>query len=436
MEPSSKENRPRRLKVLFIAILLIVMVYITITMNENFISIKGLFVSKSKNVSFQVRTGNMVPSPESYLVTSPFTKHPNLVPASTCPNLSLKQTLKNTTLVAQLNADRTLVIQWRTTVYGKTVPQSYQGATAFQSCPVHNCILLPMNGTYSHVDAYLFHVFGKEKVRIPQNRNQKQKYIFISRESESRSTVPKYMKDIFNVTISYRSDADIPVPYGTIRRKPPAATRPEPFTNFAANKTGFAVWVVSHCDTPSKREVYVSKLQQYISVDVYGDCGTKDCPRKGCWEKINQKYKFYLAFENSLCVDYVTEKLYRTLKHGKMIPIVLGGANYTALLPEKSFINVADFKSPKDLSLYLKILDTDDTLYNEYFQWQYHYKASVASAYLCSLCAYLLLNKSVQKVYPDMQQWYSSKSRCMKPREYYGPYISTWHILNILHGWF
>ena len=431
MEPSSKEIRPRRFKALFIVILLIVVLYIMITMNDTFISIKGLFVSNSKmNVSVDVLTENTAQPPESSSVTFPFNKHPDLVPTSTRPNISLKQALKNPSLVASLNAGRTFVIQWRTTVYKKTVSQSYQGAEVFQSCPVHNCMLLPMNGTYSHVDAYIFHLFGKEKVKMPKKRNLNQKYIFISRESESRTTVPTKMKDIFNVTISYRSDADIPIPYGAIRRKSPADTRPGPGTNFAANKTGLAAWVVSHCETPSKREVYVRKLQQFISVDVYGDCGTNDCPRKGCWEKINQKYKFYLAFENSLCVDYVTEKLYRTLKHGKMIPIVLGGANYTALLPEKSFISVADFKSPSDLAQYLKILDTHDTLYNEYFQWQYQYKASVASAYLCSLCAYLIFNKSLQKVYPDMQQWYSSKSRCMKPRDYYGPYISTWHILN------
>ena len=48
-----------------------------------------------------------------------------------------------------------------------------------------------------------------------------------------------------------------------------------------------------------------------------------------------KSYKFYLAFENSWCNDYVTEKLWRTLKTDT-VPIVLGGANYSGtqmLLP-------------------------------------------------------------------------------------------------------
>jgi len=31
-------------------------------------------------------------------------------------------------------------------------------------------------------------------------------------------------------------------------------------------------WMVSHCDTSSKREDYVRQLQEHIQVDIYGDC--------------------------------------------------------------------------------------------------------------------------------------------------------------------
>ena len=36
---------------------------------------------------------------------------------------------------------------------------------------------------------------------------------------------------------------------------------------------------------------------------------------KKMFEKIAINYKFYLAFENSNCHDYVTEKYYKTLNH-------------------------------------------------------------------------------------------------------------------------
>ena len=70
------------------------------------------------------------------------------------------------------------------------------------------------------------------------------------------------------------------------------------------------------------------------------------------------KFYFYLAFENSICNDYVTEKFFRGLQvtisnqespcekqdiQAPVVPIVLGGANYSALAPNHSFIHVNDF---------------------------------------------------------------------------------------------
>ena len=373
--------------------------------------------SASKTASFITSYDEGLTERQSHSVSA----DPSFIPHTGLDHSSMLLDI-NSSSAAVFNADRPIVIQWRTTVYRQNPPVN----KPFRSCPVHNCLLLPMNllpnVTFPHVDAYLFHVWRNETVKMPQQRDPRQKYIFENQEPETLTPIPTYLMSVFNLTMTHRSDSDIPIPYGTIHRKLPTDPRPKPGMNFAANKTGFAAWAVGHCHTPSKRELYVAELQKFVSVDVYGKCGTKICPEPGCWDHINKKYKFYLAFENSLCVDYVTEKLYRTLIHGRMIPIVLGGANYTALLPEKSFINVADFESPRKLSQYLKILDTNETLYNEYFQWQYHYKTSRGSARNCRLCAYLHLYKSSKKIYPDMRQWYS-EGRCLEPKEYYGPFI-------------
>ncbi|KAL9982593.1 hypothetical protein ACROYT_G004655 [Oculina patagonica] len=48
----------------------------------------------------------------------------------------------------------------------------------------------------------------------------------------------------------------------------------------------------------------------------------------GCLEEY-QRHKFYLAFENSLCVDYITEKYWRNSLERGLVPIVLGGARYS-----------------------------------------------------------------------------------------------------------
>ena len=362
--------------------------------------------------------------------------NPDHVPETALDHM-LWPTDQKSSSIAEMNAGAPIVMQWRTTQFWQDPFYSHQGKAAFASCLFNNCLTLPMDGNPTHVDAYLFHVAINEKDRMPERRQPWQKYIVIAQESEIRSTFPSYMKDIFNLTVSHRLDADITIPHGAIERKLPSDPTPTPGTNFAANKTGFAAFVVSNCETPSKREVYVKKLQEYISIDTYGKCGTekwpkpyeecnnKNCGEKKCWKYINKKYKFYLAFENSICIDYVTEKLYRTLYHGGMIPIVLGGADYAARLPKKSYIDVADFESPKELAEYLKILDTNDTLYNEYFQWQYHYKSVQLGSFRCYLCAYLHLNKSAKKILPDFGKWFSPSERCMQPREYYGSYIEA-----------
>ena len=88
-----------------------------------------------------------------------------------------------------------------------------------------------------------------------------------------------------------------------------------------------------------------------------------------CWKMVAKKYKFYLAFENSNCVDYITEKFWDALKF-KVLPIVMGAraADYKAVAPENSFLHVDNFSSPEKLAEHLKHLDQNPALYNKYFQ--------------------------------------------------------------------
>ena len=80
---------------------------------------------------------------------------------------------------------------------------------------------------------------------------------------------------------------------------------------------------------------------------------------------MGRNYKFYIAFENSLSWDYVTEKFFYNL-HFDVIPVVLDlHGNYARFAPPKSYINALDFPTVKELADYLKVLDGNDTLYNE-----------------------------------------------------------------------
>ena len=91
--------------------------------------------------------------------------------------------------------------------------------------------------------------------------------------------------------------------------------------------------------TESDREDYVDELQKFFPVHVYGRCGWKyrngnyTCPendpgptydmKSKCFDSISKNYMFYLSFENSMCLDYVTEKFFKALNFG-ILPIVLG----------------------------------------------------------------------------------------------------------------
>lgn len=75
----------------------------------------------------------------------------------------------------------------------------------------------------------------------------------------------------------------------------------------------------------NNRLQYAQKLGQYIQVDIYGHCGNFSCPRTDptCFQMLDRDYKFYLAFENSNCKDYITEKLFINGLSRNIVPIVV-----------------------------------------------------------------------------------------------------------------
>jgi glycosyl transferase family 10 (putative fucosyltransferase) len=81
-------------------------------------------------------------------------------------------------------------------------------------------------------------------------------------------------------------------------------------------KEKFALVIVSNCKSKNRMEV-INELQKHIPLDVFGkcgkplpDCGRYDANRTKCTQKFGKQYKFYLAFENSNCRHYITEKFF------------------------------------------------------------------------------------------------------------------------------
>ena len=147
-----------------------------------------------------------------------------------------------------------------------------------------------------------------------------------------------------------------------LKRKPYRYIHGSIFHIYRLQKTQLVFWIVSHCDTVNYREKYVEVLQNYISVNIFGMCNQRPCPRgtvDDCHKVQSSTHKFYLAFENSNCRDYITEKLWKTFSF-PVVPIVMGGGNYMRDAPPHSYIDVADFENVKALADYLIYLDSND----------------------------------------------------------------------------
>lgn len=181
-------------------------------------------------------------------------------------------------------------------------------------------------------------------------------------------------------------------------------------------KNSSIAWFVSNCFTNSKRDRLAKKIKKQMDVDIYGSCGTKKCPvnDEKCYNLLDTNYKFYLSFENALCNDYVTEKLFRPLQKF-VIPIVFNGANdISHFAPPKSFIDANKFKNVDELVAYLKFLDENPREYIKYFWWKKYYGVKSHPIYphmLCDVCKKLNdpIFMSQSHRYEDIYGWWNDK---------------------------
>lgn len=221
------------------------------------------------------------------------------------------------------------------------------------------------------------------------------------------------MRSMFNWTMTYRSDADVPVQYGQYKRKTKKVEKNH--KNLWQGKTKTAVWVVSHCNTDSRREKFVRELSKHIRVDVYGACGPLNCERDEndtCFRRIEREYFFMLALENSLCRDYVSEKLFSALLYD-VVPVVLGSANYSIVSPPHSVVDASSFASPKELATHLVNVKREYKLYKKHLEWKSKYDVVRWQETFCALCEKLYSEEfRINSVYEDMGSWWVQQSEC------------------------
>lgn len=227
-----------------------------------------------------------------------------------------------------------------------------------RNCTFQNCFVTSNGSYFSDVrdfDVILFNSMTLDyNLTLPSVRTEEQKYVFMSDESPAMYPTPKRYDGFFNLTWTYKLDSDATWKFYVVRNKDgdviaptkknlkwinPRDMKPisDEIKSKLQNKNKAAAWFVSHCESPSKREELVENLNNELGkynlhVDIFGRCGEDTlCNRfqgNKCYSRIEPEYYFYLSLENSMCDDYVTEKILTATKH-YAVPIVNGGADYS-----------------------------------------------------------------------------------------------------------
>ncbi|CAC5401661.1 FUT-1 [Mytilus coruscus] len=259
-------------------------------------------------------------------------------------------------------------------------------------------------------------------LKIPPKRTENQTWIFFTLESPQHiygRYKEKQWNIAFNLTWSYRQDSDIFTPYGKFSKR--LTYKEKNYTEIFEQKSNDVAWVVSNCFAHSKRMRYVQMMKKYIDVDIFGRCG-KFCSLSGdnCIKNLSRNYKFYLSFENSLCEDYVTEKAFRLYKDDfNIVPVIRGAPNVKGILPKATFISTSDFKSPKELALYLSDVALNKTKSLTYIKAKDRYVTYADIDLLergaCSLCENLNSDNK-RKGVVNLSQW-ALKKRCVSPTD-------------------
>lgn len=255
-------------------------------------------------------------------------------------------------------------------------------------------------------------MLADEALETTGSRPPGQRWVWMNFESPSHTPGLRGLaKDLFNWTLSYRTDSDIFVPYGFLYPRSHPADQPLGLGPTMARKRGLVAWVVSHWNERQARVRYYHQLSRHVSVDVFGRAGPgQPVPAIGLLHTV-ARYKFYLAFENSQHVDYITEKLWRNAFLAGAVPVVLGPdrANYERFVPRGAFIHVDDFPSAASLAAYLLFLDRNVAVYRRYFHWRRRYAVHITSFWdepWCRTCQAVQTSGDQSKSIHNLADWF------------------------------
>ncbi len=335
---------------------------------------------------------DMVPPPRRVVPTGPpqeqiaRPKSDRIAPRSTSDHEPpVRQKLYTPPAPKDTQLDKPTILWWTDALY----PHRDRGAKAELKCGKSTCISTVHKNLLGDpmTRGIMFYGTDVRSYEMPLPRKPWHEWALLHEESPQNNYLLSHapMMRLFNHTATFHRSSHYPLTTQNVpsleylvERKPvPLEIKNE------YRKKGVApiVYVQSHCDVPSDRDRFVKKLMEYIPVDSYGRCvHNKDLPPDlrdpvetmgdERFYNLLSNYKFNLAFENAVCEDYITEKLYRPLYVGS-VPISRGSMGVRDWAPDDNSIILAeDFDGPEMLAKHIKFLDENDDEYLKYLKFK------------------------------------------------------------------
>ncbi|KAI5100971.1 alpha-(1,3)-fucosyltransferase 9-like, partial [Silurus meridionalis] len=283
---------------------------------------------------------------------------------------------------------------------------TFQGESCSVKFGIEGCHFTGDRNQHDKVHGIMFHhreISGDLQTLTTMARSPHQRWVWMNMESPENSGRWGELDNLFNITSNYRRDSDIWVPYGRLRK---ATEQEKNFQIPPKDKT--VCWIVSNWNPNFRRVKYFDELTKHIKVEAYGRHFNRFVSDED-YKATMSSCKFYLSFENSNHKDYITEKLFNALTLGA-VPVVIGPPrdNYEEFIPADSFIHVDDFKTPQELAEYLTLLDQNQTLYEQYFNWRKEFTAEgsyFGLEHACRICQYIR-SYTGYRVVTSLSKWY------------------------------
>ncbi|XP_067950547.1 alpha-(1,3)-fucosyltransferase fut-1-like [Watersipora subatra] len=271
---------------------------------------------------------------------------------------------------------------------GYTLPKRSGGL----KCGDFWCKLRHGQTNVSGADLAVFSEIDVQHFVHPPNKRPSDVWAFFSKETQTTLNITKSLPEwngMFNYSATFdrNNEANMHVFRAELERITPSGSIK--FSPTPRMKPLRALWYLSHCSSEnnhhgirSGREQYVLELSKHIPIDIYSASEKPFCRQvfgdlvkeHGTPEPDMSDYMFYFSFENSLCRDCVTEKLWKVLEsNSTTIPIALGGTSiedYEIVAPPNSFIHVKNFTSPAALAEHLRYVAENDEAFHYYNQWR------------------------------------------------------------------